>query len=211
MQCSFIVRLMDRLYTPSAPESGRDCFTHARHTHPFRGLISAFVYALLVNLQPWESNRKTQMKISAHRTLFVFIKPWQYLNIWSFTERISKLSKTRLMWTDVLIQIWISRSSRWVGTVSLIGRLYARAAHCVVWMVWTHFCYYALCKTRHISTGSDRGASTSESERERSSFHAVRLFFSYKLTLVYFVFSVSSTLLNTQCGAMLRNWLRKLL
>lgn len=107
------------------------------------------------------------MKISAHRTLFVFIKPWQYLNIWSFTERISKLSKTRLMWTDVLIQTWISRSSRWVGTVSLIGRLCARAAHCVVWGVWTHFCYYALCKTRHISTGSDRDASTSERERER--------------------------------------------
>lgn len=67
--------------------------------------------------------------------------------------------------------------------------------------------------THYAKPGSDRDASTSERERERSSFHAMRLFFSYILILlfVYFVFSVSSTLLNTQCGAMLRNWLRKLL
>lgn len=174
MQCSFIVRLMDRLYTPSAPESGRDCFTHARHTHPFRGWISAFLCALLVNLQPWESNRKTdedqctQDAVCEHQTVTIFkhmIIYWTDLQTFKDPTDVDRCADPDLNQPIIKVS---------GHCYSLIGRLYARAAHCVVWEVWTHFCYYALCKTRHISTGSDRGASTSE--RWSSFFHAMRFF-----------------------------------
>lgn len=135
------------------------------------------------------------MRSSTQRTLFVFITQWTHSHTliiihWALRSDLQTFKDAN----DV---------DRCAADPDLNHQgERALAVWLAVWGVWTRFCYYALCKSRYISTQ----ARLSQREREGEALLTLWGYFRYILTLLLVcvcVFSVSSPLFlhPTWCDA----------